>query len=262
MTEKLLISFEDGVTTLTINRPEVRNAVDPETMTAIREALEAANDDGQTRCVVLTGAPGAFCSGADIQSAMSSGATPDDTYRVLSECYGPTQLAIRDCNWPVIAAVDGYAAGLGCDIALRCDMRLASENGLFAELFIRVGLIPDGGGTYMLPRLVGIGRAMEMMFTGKKIEAQEALRIGLANAVFPVETFQADVMGYAKTIAAQAPLALIRGKKAMLASLEGGSYADALAREASYQREIFSSEDGFEGFAAFLKKRPPQWKGR
>ena len=262
MTEKVLVHKEDGVLRLTINRPRIKNAVDAETMSTIRTELNAAENDGQTRVVVITGTGGAFCSGADIQSVMASGGTPDDIYKVLTESYGPTLMAIRNFPYPVIAAVDGYAAGIGCDLALRCDLRLVSENALFAELFIRVGLIPDGGGTYMLPRLVGLGKAMELMLTGRNIPAVEALELGLANQVFPMTSFEQQVMEFAKTIARQAPLALVRGKKAMLTALEGGTYAEALAREASYQREIFGSEDGFEGFAAFMEKRPPVWKGR
>lgn len=262
MTDKLLVSFENGVTTLTINRPKIRNAVDAETMIALREALEAAEQDGQTRVVVITGAGGAFSSGADLKSLVGADANPDNVYKILTEAYAPTLIAIRHFPYPVIAAVDGYAAGIGCDLALRCDLRLASENGIFAELFIRVGLIPDGGATYMLPRLLGLGRAMELMFTGRDVTALEALQLGLANKVFAAENFGADVQAFAAHLAQQAPLALQRGKKAMLAALEGGSYEEALAREASLQREIFASEDGFEGFAAFIEKREPRWKGR
>lgn len=260
MTESVLITRHDAVTVITINRPEVRNAVDEETMTAIREALAACEDDG-TRCIVLTGAGGAFSSGADIKKAVANGFSADSTYRVLTEVYGPTLKAIRSASWPVIAAVDGYAAGIGCDMALACDIRLLSERGKIAELFIRIGLIPDGGGTYLLPRLVGTGRAMEMMFTGRDVEAEEALQLGLANRVFPVDTFMDDVLEYATRISKQSPNALRLGKRAMLAALDS-TYDESLSREAEYQREILNSEDGPEGFLAFAQKRAPVWKGR
>jgi 2-(1,2-epoxy-1,2-dihydrophenyl)acetyl-CoA isomerase len=260
MAESILVTHHDAVTVITINRPEVRNAVDDVTMTAIHDALLACEDDA-TRCIVLTGAGGAFSSGADIKKAVANGFSADETYRILTEVYAPTLKAIRSASWPVIAAVDGYAAGIGCDMALACDIRLVSERGKFAELFIRIGLIPDGGGTYLLPRLVGIGRAMEMMFTGRDVEAEEAVFIGLANRIFPLESFMDNVLEYASRLSKQSPNALQRGKKALHAALDS-SYAESLAREAEYQHEILTSEDGPEGFLAFAEKRPPVWKGR
>jgi 2-(1,2-epoxy-1,2-dihydrophenyl)acetyl-CoA isomerase len=262
VTDSLLIHKANGVVTLTINRPQVRNAVDAATMIHLREALEQYAVEPEVCVFVITGAGGAFSSGADIQAALGQGLTPLDAQRILTEAYGPAIRGVRECRWPVIAAVDGMAAGIGCDLALACDLRLCSERGKFAELFIRVGLIPDGGGTYLLPRLIGLGRAFEMMVTGEAVSAADALQIGLANKVFPTESFVADVTAYAEKLARQAPLALIRGKRAMLAALEDRSLAEAMSREAQFQREIFESEDGFEGFRAFLEKRPPQWKGR
>src|SRR5260221_5405748 len=258
----LLIEKQNGVCTLTLNRPEVRNAVDGETMLALGEAIAACDEHSDVRVVVITGTGGAFSSGADIAAAVRQKITPATAHSILTGAYAPTFRAIRACPWPVIAAVDGMAAGIDCDLAVACDIRLVSERGEFAELFIRVGLIPDGGGTYLLPRLVGLGKAMEMMFTGEKITAGEALVYGLANKVYKDDTFASDVREYAERLAQQAPLALIRGKRAMLAALHDPSYEAAMNREAAYQREILESEDGFEGFRAFLEKRPPQWKGR
>lgn len=258
--EVLLVSRHDTVTVLAINRPEVRNAVDDEVMPQIRAALADCEQNG-TRVVILTGAGGAFSSGADIKKAVSQGVTPDSTFRMLTEVYGPTLKAIRACTLPVIAAVDGYAAGIGCDMALACDIRLVSARARFAELFIRIGLIPDGGGTYLLPRLIGTGLALEMMFTGRDVEADEAVRIGLANRVYPVESFLDEVIAYAQVIGAKSPMALRLGKRALLASLDS-SYDEALAREAEFQKQILSSEDGAEGFLSFVEKRAPVWRGR
>jgi 2-(1,2-epoxy-1,2-dihydrophenyl)acetyl-CoA isomerase len=258
----LLTEKKNGVCTLTLNRPEVRNAVDRATMIALGEAVTACDEHSDIRVVVITGTGGAFSSGADIATALQQDVTPASAYSILTEAYAPALKAIRACPWPVIAAVDGMAAGIGCDLALVCDIRLVSERGAFAELFIRVGLIPDGGGTYLLPRLVGLGKALEMIFTGETVKAQDALMLGLANKVYPTESFYAEVQAYAEKLACQSPLALIRGKRAMLAALGDKSYDEANAREATYQREIFESEDGFEGFHAFLEKRPPIWKGR
>lgn len=259
MTSSIIVERRAAVTIITINRPEVRNAVDEATMVAIRTALAACETDG-TRCIVLTGAGGAFSSGADLKAAVAQGVSPDQTFHLLTEVYGPTLKAIRSASWPVIAAVDGYAAGIGCDMALACDLRLASERAKFAELFIRIGLIPDGGGTYLLPRLVGTGRALEMIFTGADVDADEAYRIGLANHVYPVDTFSEVVLSFATRISQQSPGALRRGKRALLAALDS-SYEAALAREAEFQREILSGPDGAEGFLAFVEKRPPAWKG-
>lgn len=265
MTEKLRVHKKNFVKTLIINKPEVRNAIDPDVMAALRGEIEAAHDDPETRVIVIRGEGGHFCSGADIKHAMTNlngGSLADAGDKTLRGVYAPAQLAIRNAPMPVIAAVEGYAAGFGCDLALRCDLRLVSENARFSELFIRVGLIPDGGGTYMLPRHIGLARAMEMMFTGDDVGAEEALRIGLVNKVFPEDTFHEQVVAYAERLAENAPLALERGKRAMLQALEGGTYADALAQEATFQHEIFSSEDGTEGFMAFMEKRKPNWKGR
>jgi 2-(1,2-epoxy-1,2-dihydrophenyl)acetyl-CoA isomerase len=266
MSEKLLVSKIDGVLTLALNKPEVRNAIDNEVMTALYEAIIAAKTDDESRVILLTGSGGHFCTGADVKQLMhgledDDRAMGDRVYRTLTEVYGPVLLAIRHSPKPVIAAVEGYAAGFGCDLALRCDIRLVSETAIFSELFIRVGLIPDGGGTYLLPRLVGMGRALELMMTGKNVGAEEAVQIGLANRMFPTNIFGQQVQEYAKSLAQQAPLALARGKQVMLAALEG-SFEEALLREAETQQAIFNTGDGLEGFRAFLEKRPPQWKGR
>lgn len=260
LTDKLLVEKENGVLTLTINRPKIKNAVDAETMISLGDQVRALDEHGDVRVVVITGAGGSFSSGADIIAAVQSNATPAEALGILTGAYAPTLQAIRACPWPVIAAVDGMAAGIGCDLALACDIRLASERGAFAELFIRVGLIPDGGGTYLLPRLVGLGKALEMMFTGETVTAQDALTSGLANKVFPTETFHAEVRAYAEKLAKQSPMALVLGKRAMLAAQHDHSYAEAMAREAQFQRQIFESENGFEGFQAFIQKRAPVWK--
>ena len=259
MPDSLLIDQRNGVTTLTINRPEVRNAVDDTVSLALLQALEACTEDG-TRCVVITWEDGHFSSGFDIKKAFSAGLTPDNIER-LTQYFRPALKAIRACPWPVIAAVDGYAAGIGCDFALACDLRLVSRRGKFAELFVRRGLVPDGGGTYLLPRLVGLGRAMELMLTGRDVEAEEAYRIGLVNQVFPVENFLGEVASYAESIAKQSPHALKRAKAAMLAALNS-TFEEALARGVAYQMEIYHTQDGFEGYVSFIEKRESIWTGK
>jgi len=261
MTDKLQFSRAGAVATITFNRPALRNAVDAETMAALREVIVGCGEDTTTRVIVLAGAGGAFCSGADLSVLAQEGATPEAAWRILSEFYHPALRAIHDSRWPVIAAVDGVAAGLGCDIALACDIRLASARAQFAELFIRVGLIPDGGGTWSLPRIIGLGRALELIYSGASVPAEEARVIGLASHIFPTEQFAAEVAAYAGRLAAQAPLALTRIRQAVRAAQES-TFAEALDRESALQREILLSEDGFEGFRAFLEKRKPNWKGR
>lgn len=260
MTEKFLIDHRGGIATLTFNRPEIRNALDMESAQMLWRAVEAAAQSPDIRVIVITGSGGAFGSGADMRAALMGNVSPADAFKILTEAYAPAIRAIWDCPLPVIAAVDGPAAGISCDVALACDLRLVSSRGVFMESFIRTGLIPDGGGTFMLPRLVGLGRALEMMFTGDKVEAEEALRIGLANKVFPIETFETEVRSYAERLASSSPQALMLGKRAMKAALMDHTLAEAMAREAETQYQILLSEDGFEGFAAFLEKRTPVWK--
>lgn len=245
------------ITQISIHRPEVKNAVDDATMNAIREEVLKSYIDG-TRVVILSGSHGAFSSGADIKKALASNLNPKEAISILTDSYGPAIRAVRNCPCPVIAAIDGVAAGIGLDLALACDIRLASETAQLSELFIRVGLVPDGGGTYHLQRLVGVAKAMELTYTGDSVPAQEALRLGMVNQVYPSASFEADVMAFAKKIAMQSPTAIRKAKAAILMA-QTGTLEEAMDREAQAQLEIFESEDGFEGFRAFLEKRPPKW---
>ncbi len=260
MSENVCVKRENKISWLTINRPEVKNAVDAETMVKLREEIEASEKDG-SRVIVISGSEGSFSSGADIKAAFAVKVSPQDAYQIMMDAYSPTLLAIKNSPLPILAAIDGIAAGIGLNLALACDLRLASERAQFSEIFIHVGLIPDGGGSYTLPRLVGLGRAMELAMLGDTIDAHRALEIGLINRVYPNVDFQSSVGKFAVQLAQQAPVALARMKKAFWGGL-GGSFEEALTREAELQKEIFLSEDGFEGFRAFLEKRPPKWKGR
>ncbi len=260
MSRSVLVEQKEKVCWLTLNRPEVRNAVDAETMVRLREEIERAEENG-TRVVVIAGAGQAFSSGADIKAALAENISPDDAYQIMLETYTPTLLRIWNSPLPVIAAIDGVAAGIGLNLALACDIRLASLRATFSEIFVRVGLIPDGGGTFTLPRLVGMGKALELAFTGDTIDAAKALDIGLVNRVFPVENFENDVLNFANRLAEQAPLALAGMKRAFHLA-QHLSFEEALKAEARFQKEIFQSEGGFEGFRAFLEKRKPRWKGR
>jgi 2-(1,2-epoxy-1,2-dihydrophenyl)acetyl-CoA isomerase len=261
MTEKLLHSKAGGVITLSFNRPEIRNALDTETAQALTQRIAEAVADSSSRVIVITGVGGAFGAGADMRAGMAeTGGNPLDAHRILTEAYAPAIAAIWGCPLPIIAAVDGPAVGISCDLALACDLRLFSERGVLQESFIKLGLVPDGGGTFLLPRYVGLGRALELMYFGDKLDAAAALALGLANRVYPTELFAEEVAAYAEKLATQSPQALMLGKRAMKAALRDVDLADAMAREAEFQRQILASADGFEGFLAFLEKRPPVWK--
>lgn len=243
------------------NRPEVRNAIAPESADRVRAELESCRDQG-ARVVVLTGVGGSFCSGADLKALGPRMGEFRDVRSVLADHYHPMLRTMTELPLPVIAAVDGGAAGIGSDIALAADLRLASSTGFFAEIFVNIGLIPDGGGTFTLPRLVGMGRALEMAMTGMRVPAEQALAWGLVNHVFPAAEFEKRVDEYAAALAEKAPLSIARTKAAIRGSLEAASYAQALAREAELQQELFVTSDFQEGVMAFLEKRPPRFEGK
>jgi len=168
--------------------------------------------------------------------------------------------ALRACPLPTLAVVDGPAAGFGCDLALACDLRLISDRARFGEIFVKRGLMPDGGGTWMLPRLIGLGRALEMMLTGDLVDAAEAHRIGLANRVFPAAQLESAAWDFARTLAAGPPL-VHRAVKAAVEAASHGSLDQALEGEVRGQLKLLASADFQEGVAAFLEKRPPAFQG-
>ncbi len=201
--EKLLVTLQDGVKRITINRPDRRNSVDRETVQSLLAAVRQSADDG-TRVLILTGAGDSFCAGADLAATSASDIANFDVTKSIRENVNPTILAMRALPVPVIARVHGHAVGVGCNYALACDMIVASEQALFGQVFVRVGLMPDGGSTFFLPRLVGYHKAFEMMATGDIIGAQEAHQLGIANKVVPFAELDATVDSLAARLA-QAP---------------------------------------------------------
>lgn len=253
---------EGGIATITLCRPEVMNALDASAKRELLAALVQAERDAEVRCVVLTGEGKAFCSGQDLQETPPTDA--DGTRHLapfVREAYNPIIHRIRELPKPVIAAVNGVAAGAGANLALACDLRLAADNAVFVQAFVKIGLVPDSGGTWFLPRLVGLARAAELMFLGEKVLAQEALAIGLVNRVIPADQLMSATMELASRLAQAPTRAIALTKWAMNRSLSG-DLDEALEREAQAQELAGRTEDFREGVKAFQQKRPPVFRGR
>src|SRR5437762_10998439 len=223
---RLLVTLKDGVKRITFNAPERRNAVDRATSERLLEVVqETARDD--TKVVVLTGAGEAFCAGADLTSSRPGG---DDVTEFLRRVVNPTILALREMPKPVIARVHGHAVGIGCNFALAADIRIASTAAKFGQVFSKIGLIPDGGSTYFLPRMIGYPQAFELMVTGEIFDAQKALALGIVNRVVPFEELDATVNEWAERLSAGASLA-IAGIKRALSYGQSHTLAEALGAE-------------------------------
>lgn len=262
MSDELKVLDRDGVRWIEIDRPSSRNGLSIDVNAEMIAALEATAAQPEIRVVVITGAGGNFSSGLDLKDAMLRGPQPPEKNQENMRRYFHGLIrAVRALVVPTIAAVDGHAVGFGCDLALACDLRLVSDRARFGEVFVRRGLMPDGGGTYSLPRLVGLGRALELMYTGEIIDAQEAVRIGLANRIIPAAEFETAVWELARRLAKGPPIAFRHIKAAVYASLDSDLEA-ALEREVVGQMECLGSNDFFEGVAAFLGKRDPSFSGR
>jgi enoyl-CoA hydratase/carnithine racemase len=256
---ELIVRGEGSVRWISLNRPASRNGLTIPFNRAIMAALDDAAATASVRAVVLTGENGVFCSGLDLRSA-GEGMNIDTAGETLDRYFHGLIRAVRSLDKPVIALVDGAAAGFGCDLALACDIRLGTPRARFGEVFVKRGLMPDGGGSFHLPRIVGLGRALEMLYTGDFVDADEAHRIGLLNRIFPVETAAADALAYAQRIAAGPPLVHARVKRAAYGALDS-TLDEALSVERTGQVELLKSKDFFEGVSAFMEKRPPVFKG-
>jgi len=259
----LLLDKRDGVLVLTLNRPDVLNALDAALGAALAEAVREASSNEAVGAVVITGAGRAFCSGGDIgvmKEVMASGARWEDFAPVVTGGRN-VALAIRDCPKPVIAAVNGAAAGGGMGLALACDVRWASEKAKFAQSFARLGLHPDWGSLRALTRLAGPSRGLELMWTGDPIAADEALRLGLVSRVLPAETLLEEATAFAGRLAQGARAALAEIKRSVQAVADM-SLEQSLDREVASQERCWNTHDAKEGIAAFLEKRAPKFEGR
>lgn len=261
--ETIILEKKDGAAKIILNRPEVLNAFNPKMSDELKKAVKDIEADKAIRVIVITGAGKAFMSGADIDKtimawvelAKKGGKVKDDQEKYFS----PTML--EDLPQPVIAAVNGYAFGMGCEIALSCDLRIVSENARFGQPEINLGIITGGGGSVRLTRLIGKTKAMEMMLTGDPLDAQEAYRIGLVNQVVPPDKLEEAVNRLVEKLKSKGATALKSYKSSVNKAMEVG-VREAIENEANLFSDIFKTEDAHEGVSAFLEKRKPQFRRR
>src|SRR5437867_2253046 len=257
--ENVLYEKKGGIAYVTLNRPKVLNALNTKTWEDLRKAFEAARDDGEVRGVILTGAGDkAFIAGADISELAHLTAVEGEE----SSSFGQSVLnLVENLGKPVIAAVNGFALGGGCETAMACTIRIAAETAKFGQPEVKLGVLPGGGGTQRLPRLVGKGRALQLILTGEMISAQEAYRIGLVNEVVPAANLISRAEAILKQIFSNAPVAIRYSLEAVTKGLET-SLDEGLALEASFFGLCAGTEDKKEGTSAFLEKRAAQFRGR
>lgn len=257
----ILTQTRDSITTIALNRPDKLNAFTGSMRDDLLRALRSAEDDDACRVVVITGAGRGFCAGGDVEvmSRLQKERNLTD-FRKLLDAGRDIVVQIARMAKPVIASINGVAAGAGCNLALACDYRVASDEAKLSETFVRIGLHPDWGGTWLLPRVVGRSRALEIMATGRMVDAKEALAIGMVDRVVPSADLAAETEALARAIASGPPIAIGAIKRALEQS-ERNDLAAQLELEAEHQLRAFQSGDAAEGMAAFLEKRPARFAG-
>ena len=254
----VLLHKENGVGYITLNRPETYNSYNRDMALTLQAHLDACAADAEVRCVYITGAGKGFCSGQDLSEAMNP--SPEDFERMVREHYNATILRLRNMEKPVIAAVNGVAAGAGANLALACDIVVANYSALFIQAFSKIGLIPDSGGTYFLPRLVGMQRAAALMMTAEKVPAQEAAAMGMIYKAFADDIFEGESKKMAIGLA-RMPTRGLGLTKRLLNETYNNSLEEQLDREKAVQMEAGGTYDFKEGVHAFLEKRMPVFKG-
>jgi enoyl-CoA hydratase/carnithine racemase len=256
VSEVVETSLDGGVALLRLNRPEVRNALSPEVMDRLAAELERMDPDPEVRCVVIAGSEEVFAAGADIR-AISERSFAEALYHPAAEFWK----RLAKVKTPMVAAVSGYALGGGCELALSCDMIVASETARFGQPEITLGIIPGGGGTQRLARVLGKQRAMELVLTGRLFDAEMALEMGLVNKVAKKKQWLEEAMALAQTVAERPPIAARLAKQAVLAADETALSAGLEAERRLYELSM-ATEDRVEGMHAFLEKREPKFEGK
>ncbi len=254
------LKIENKIAYITLNRPEVFNSFNREMALRLQDTLDACEVNDEVRVIVLTGNGKAFCAGQDLKEVTSPELNPGFK-KILEEHYNPIILRIRNIEKPIIAAVNGVAAGAGANIALACDVVVASEKASFIQAFSLIGLIPDSAGTFFLPRLIGFQKASALMMLGDKVSAEEAERLGMIYKYVPSEEFQETIQKLALKMAQMPTKALGLIKKTLNQSFTN-NLEQQLSVESKYQIEAANSEDYQEGVAAFIEKRKPNFRGK
>ena len=257
--KSIITNINNGVATLTLNRPEVFNSFNREMALLLQKQLDAFGENPEIRAIVITGSGKAFCAGQDLKEVTTPSLHPGFK-KILEEHYNPIIERIRAINKPIIAAVNGVAAGAGANIALACDIVVASEKASFIQAFSKIGLVPDSGGSFYLPRLIGFQRASALMLLGDKVAAQQALELGMVYKVFEPETFQQQALDLAQEMA-QMPTKALGLTKQLLNASFNNTLDQQLTLESTLQIQAANSNDYKEGVTAFVEKRKPNFRG-
>ena len=256
----ILFDIKDNIATITLNRPEAFNSVNTELAHELIKSLDECKRNNEVRAIILTGSGKAFCAGQDLKEVTDPSLNPG--FEVLmKEHYEPILFRLRQIEKPIVAAVNGVAAGAGANFALACDIILASEKASFIQAFSAIGLIPDSGGTFTLPRIVGTAKATALAMLGDKVSAEEAERLGMIYRYFPEDSFQKEVAKIASKLSKMPTKGLGLTKRAFNQSL-GNNFEQQMMLETDLQIEAASTEDYAEGVQAFVEKRKPNFKGK
>jgi 2-(1,2-epoxy-1,2-dihydrophenyl)acetyl-CoA isomerase len=259
MTDVVLVEAVGATRVLTINRPHARNSLTPDALRALTDAFREASGDRSVRCLVLAGAGDHFCAGADLHTILADPGFDAHLEHYMDAFHDLVGAVVR-CEKPTIAMVDGAAVGFGADLALACDLRVVSTRAFVQEKFVNIGLMPDGGGTFWLPRLVGTAKALQMILFAERLDAAELLRLGVVRTVAEPDGLREATLAVAREVESGPPLAFAAVKRCLYANL--GSIDDALRRERDEQLKLLRSADFSEGVAAWKQRRAPRFQGR